>query len=363
MIAFAQLAPVKRIRALWSLPLEVLSPRERDSLIAFLSDVFHLPNTAAFLNPDLLSWKYDEPRPDWPGSRSYAWMEQGAITAHACLYPATYRAGDQDIAASYLIDWAAGRRLPGAGVLLLRKLASFFPVLLAIGGSEDTLRILPKLGYRTCGEISSYARVMRPWRQFRTDPFPRGWKGPLRLARNVLRSLEPVRSAPKDWSAQPIAAFEDSHAALLAAETPFPSTHRTPALLNYLLRCPGARMSAYLIHREGRACGWFMLARVPGVVRIADLRVQSSEPEWWQAAYDLATQIALADPEGCELVAAASTPLAADAIRNNGFRLYRSDPIFLLDPKGLLANRTPLEVSLLDSDAAYLYVPGYPYLT
>jgi hypothetical protein len=244
----------------------------------------------------------------------------------------------------------------------LRKLASFFPVLLAIGGSEDTIRLLPKLGYRASGEIAFYARVIHPWRQFRSDPFPRRWKAPLRLARNTLWSLEPVRPIPEGWNCTALAAFDESHAILLGAEASSVSTTRTPALMNYLLRCPGARMSAYLIHQEGHLCGWFLLARVPGVVRIADLRVQSSEPQSWQAAYALATQTALADRNSYELVAAASAPIARDAIRHNGFRLHHCDPVFLLDPQGFLAGYQP-EVSLIDSDAAYLYVPGYPYLT
>jgi hypothetical protein len=123
-------------------------------------------------------------------------------------------------------------------------------------------------------------------------------------------------------------------------------------------------MSAFLICRGGNPCGWFVLSRVAGVVRIADLRIHSSEPEHWRAAYTLATRTALAEPDGCELIAAASSPLAAEAIRRNGFRLRRNEPIFLLDPDGFLLPHAPLvEVALIESDAAYLYNPEYPYET
>jgi hypothetical protein len=345
------------------LPLEVLSPLQRESLITFLADAFHLPKTAPFVQASALHWKYDELHPDWTGSRSYAWMDQGQIGAHACLCPVSYRVGDELIKASYLIDWGAGRHSPGAGVLLLRKLASFFQVLLAIGGSTDTISILPKLGYRIAGEISFFARVIRPWRQFRTDPFPRGWKAPLRLARSTLWSLAPRPVIPPGWSCTPIGAFEAHHAPLLDAPLPFPSTRRTPELMNYLLRCPAAQISAFLLSRNGGPCGWFLLSKTYGVLRIADLRVASAVPEDWRAGYALATQTALADPDACELVAAASIPLVADAIRSNGFRFHHADPVFLLDPKGVLATHAPIDVALIESDAGYNYVPQYPYLT
>jgi hypothetical protein len=341
------------------MPLEPLTPAHRDALIDFLTAAFHLPKSAPFVDPRLLNWKYDDPRPDWPGSRSYAWMEGGQIAAHACLCPVAYRVGDREVKASYLIDWAAGRTSPGAGVLLLRKLASFFDVLLAIGGSKDTQQILPKLGYRLAGELAIFVRVVRPWRQFRTDPFPRGWKASLRLARNLVWSRVPAPSLPLNTTCAPISEFDSSHAPLLRAGP----TERTPELMNYWLRCPGAAMSAYLLKDRDGFCGWFVLSRVAGVMRIADLGIRSSDPEHWRAAYAFATQTGLANEQVCELIAAASTPLAQDALLGNGFRLHHTEPIFVLDPGSLLIGQAPLDVALIESDAAYLYAPEYPYLT
>jgi hypothetical protein len=345
------------------MPLESLPPQEREGLVEFLTGVFQLPRTAPFVQPRLMQWKYDDSHPDWQGPRSYAWKDGGRIAAHACLCPVTYRAAGREVPASYLIDWAADRRSPGAGGLLLRKMASLFPVLLAIGGSEDTQKILPKLGYKVGGEISFFARVVRPWRQFRTDPFPRGWKALPRLARNTAWSRSPVPAPPARWTCTRLKDFHASHAALLAAERPHAATRRTPELMNYWLRCPGAAMSAFVVSEGAESRGWFVLSRVEGVLRIADLRVNSADPEHWRAAYALATRTALEDPDACELIAAASTPLAVEAIRRNGFRLRKSEPVFLLDPQGLLLPHAPLEIALIESDAAYLYSREYPYLT
>jgi hypothetical protein len=131
----------------------------------------------------------------------------------------------------------------------------------------------------------------------------------------------------------------------------------------YWLQCPGAKISAFLVSDGSRTRGWFLLARVEGVLRIADLRIDSAEPKEWQAAYAVATRTACADPSGCELIAAASTPLVREAIGRNGFRLHHTEPVFLLDPKGRLANHGPLEITLMESDAAWLYAPEYPYMS
>jgi hypothetical protein len=345
------------------LPLAVLSPHHRERVIELLCGALGAGRTAPFLNSELLDWKYDEPRPNWQGSRSYAWMAGEEIAAHVCLCPVTYRLpGGRQITGSHFIDWAAGRRVAGAGGLLVRKLASLFDVLLAIGGSDDTQQVLPKLGFQVKGKIELFARVMRPWRQFRTDPFPRGWKTGPRLARNWLWSRAKLPRAPAQWTCSPVSAFDTSHEALLEAPVPFPATQRTAALMNYWLRCPGAAISAYLVSDGFGPKGWFLLSRIAGVTRIADLRVLSNQASDWTAAFALATQAAYTDPLGCELTAAAATPLAVEAIRRNGFHLRKTDPVFVLDPKGALLPHMPVEITMMESDKAYLYTPAHPYL-
>jgi hypothetical protein len=346
------------------LPLVALSPRDRERVVELLRSAFGIGQTAPFLTPALLDWKYHQPRPDWPGSRSYAWMAGEEIAAHACICPITYRLPEgREITGSHFIDWAAGRRAVGAGGLLVRKLASMFDVLLAIGGSDDTQQVLPRLGFQAAGKIEFFVRVMRPWRQFRTDPFPRGWKAGPRLARNWLWSLMRMPDAPQSWTCSPVAAFDSRHQALLEAPVPFPASRRTPALMNYWLRCPGAAISAYVVSDKSGPKGWFLLSRIAGVMRIADLRVVSAEAADWEAAFALATRTAYQDPLGCELAAAATMPLAAEAIRRNGFHLPKTDPVFVLDPKGVLLRQMPIEITMMESDAAYLYTPGYPYLS
>src|ERR1700720_54314 len=213
-------------------------PALRETLVSFLLTTFRLTPQAPFVQPALLRWKYDEPRPDWSGARNFIWKDGNAIVAHACMCPVTYTLPSGHVTGSYLIDWAASRTSAGAGANLLRSLALRCDTLFAVGGSPDTYRILPKLGYRHVCDLRLYARVLRPWRQFQTDPFPRGWKAPLRLTRNLLWSASPIRDAPHDWSERPIDTFDSSLQPLFDARatSTFLCSRRTPELMNYYLR-------------------------------------------------------------------------------------------------------------------------------
>jgi len=349
------------------MPLEPCSPdpHERARLVEFLVAAFQSKPNAPFVNSDLMRWKYDEPGPEWSGTRSFVWKHDGTIQAHAALCPAVYTSQSNDVSASYLIDWAAARTAAGAGVSLLRTLARKFDVLLAVGGSADTQAILPKLGYRHSGELHFYARVLHPWRQFRTDPFPRGWKAPLRLARSALRSRAPLPSPPAGWSQQPITSFEEAPQELFDARRGFrfPSTQRSAKSMDYFLRCPGASFSAALVLKGGKPRGWYVLSRVWNQVRIVDLWIDSESVTDWAAGSSLALQAGSKDPDVCELVTAASIPLAIEALGRAGFRFHHAEPIFLLDPQNRVNPMTPLNVTMLESDLAYLFEPSYPYLT
>jgi hypothetical protein len=340
-------------------------PAARQSLIQFLVAAFGLGPEAPFVAPDLIRWKYDDPRPDWSGPRSFVWKDGDAIVAHACMCPVSYSLPSRDVSGSYLIDWGAARKSAGAGVALLRSLSRKCDVLFAVGGSPDTCNILPKLGYRRIGDLRVYARVLRPWRQFRSDPFRRGWKAPLRLARSFVWSLTPAPAPGPRWSAKPVPRFDASAAPLFEtlARAPFACTRRTPELMNYFLQCPGAVWSAALILYDNAPRGWYVLARVGGQARIADIWVDSGAPGDWTAAYALAVHAAARDPQACELIASAAIPPAIQAAVPAGLRFRHADPIFVLDPKKCFTDAPPIHVTFLESDLAYINDPSYPYLT
>jgi hypothetical protein len=333
-------------------------------LADFLLTIFRMGADAPFVRPEMTQWKYFRPRPDWTGPRSYLLVGGNQIAAHGCVVPATFRTPGGHVSAARIIDWAGSRHMPAAGVLVMRKLAQLTDVVLGVGGSPDAIRVFPKMKFDHRGDAGVYARVIRPWRQFRTDPFPRRWKAPLRLARNTLWSFRPMPAPPPDWSATPVKRFDDSLAPALSFQPKsFTTTERSAGLLNYMLECPGAAFYGFLLRQGQRVRGYFILTHVAGQTRIAEAWVDSERPEDWQAAIDLATRQAAAMPETCEILAVSTIRLGCQALERNGYRFRRHDPIFVFDPKRWLADAPELNLTLLDGDEAYICVPAYPYET
>src|SRR5262249_40530508 len=151
----------------------------------------------------------------------------------------------------------------------------------------------------------------------------RGPKAPARFLRNWLWSKAPMPEVPSDWTAEPVAEFGDS---ALAAQPvgSFTCCGRTPTILNYLLACPGAKCSAFLLREKQQVRGYFLLTQARRQCRIADLQLDSSEPADWQAGWALATLTAAENPETSEIAAAASVPLSTEIISESGYHLRDS---------------------------------------
>ncbi len=270
--------------------LELTTLEKLPGLTEFLSDVFRAARDAPFVQPEIMRWKYFVPRPDWEGTRSYLLFGEQRISAHGGVVPAAFRTPGGRVSSMRVIDWAGSRHMPAAGVLVMRKLAAFTDTVLAVGGSPDAVRVFPKMKFEHRGDADVFVRVIRPWRQFRTDPYPRGWKAPLRLARNILWSRRPLPSPPRGWRAEPVKRFDDAVAPALSYQPQgFTTTERSPAILNYMLDCPGGILSGFLLRQAERIRGYFLLSLVAGQARIAEAWVDSEKPEDWQAAIAVAT--------------------------------------------------------------------------
>jgi hypothetical protein len=344
--------------------LELTTSENLPELTDFLLEVFRMNRDAPMVRPAMMRWKYFDPRPDWNGPRSYLMFRDDRIFAHGCVVPETFRTPSGRVTSMRVIDWAGSRSVPAAGVLVMRKLAEFTDTALAIGGSPDAVRVLPRMKFDHRGDVDVWVRVVRPWRQFRTDPFPRGWKAPLRLARNTLWSREPMPSPPPEWTAERVDHFgEEIAPALNFQPNTFTTTERSAGMLNYMLSCPGSAFSGFVLRQGRRVRGHFMLSRVFGQTRIAEVWVDSEQTDDWQAAFGLATLQAAADPETCEIVAVTSITPGREALRRNGYRYRRNDPIFILDPQRRLADAPELNLNLFAGDESYLCVPSYPYET
>ena len=336
-------------------------PDKLDALATLLLSVFDAAPDAIFANRQVLRWKYFGSGPQWEGSRSYLLSKEGEIQAHCAVWPLNLHFSGQRVTCNCFIDWANRTNLPGAGSMLMKNLLKLSETSIVVGGSADTRAIVPRLGFAHVSDVALFARVVRPWRQFRTRPAEPIWKGAARLLRNTLWSQSSVGSIPKGWCAVRINSFESVLNCQHDSDYPIP--WRDSEYLNYWLRCPAAEVLGYEILNNDSVIGYFLLSQVGGQTRIADIRLHSEDPEQWTAAYRLATKAAAELPETCEVLAVASTPLAVESLTASGLRNRGSVPMFLYDPQKKLAGAPSIFCNMIEGDAAYLRDPDYPYVS
>jgi hypothetical protein len=337
-----------------------LEPDQMEELIAFLCRVFLMPREARSVQPSLLRWKGFDPHPFWPAergaSRTFAAWNKGQIVSTGCLTPLLYRYDGITVSGHGIIDWAADRKVPGGGVLIYQTLLKLTDVQVGIGGSDDAVRVMPKMRFDTRQTIGTYRRLSNPL--LREDT-PKDWKTPARLGRDLLRRAS---QGPLSGAGRLTARKVGSFGGLLGKEIPMPEgisgdrivSVRTPELLDYMLQCPTARMEGYVIDDEWRPRGYCILSRVGMEARIADLWIQAGPEAGWREAVSLATE--LAESQACGSVttrASAPTELRA-ALVEQGYRLEGESPFFVKDPQKKLPPGVEVQFSMIDNDAAYL---------
>jgi hypothetical protein len=336
---------------------------EQQDLIQFLLRSYDADPALNSFRPEVIDWKYFAENPEWKGPRSFAVKENGRIVAHGGIWAVPFGTADLEVRAIHLNDWVASRTAVGAGVYLLRKVAGLVDVHLAIGGSQDTRNLLPKLGYKCVGELRRFARVVRPWLQFRTTPGT-NWKTPLKFVRNSVQAASGLPPVPEGWQASKVTSFTESiENGDIGGTVSFRSPRRTAAGLNYLLRCPAARFSGYLVSQGQQPRGYFLLTQVGRQARIVDVRMDTEDRESWRAVCALATRCAAEDPETCEVVAASSVEAIGEAWLQSGFAHRKTDKIFCYDPRNLVTSGPLLDLNVADCDFCILNAPAFPYLS
>jgi len=266
------------------------------------------------------------------------------VAAFGCVVPCRFLTGSGTVASCNVIDWAASKAVPGAGIMLYRHIQGLTDTMINIGGTEDARNVLPTIGFQVRAQIHHYTRVLRPWRHLR-QAGRMDWKSPLRLARDY---RELARRPPAALAARRVESFDGVPGAVFpdASVTRQVVCARTPESLGYFLACPAASMEAYLLERDGTPVGYFLLSRVGHECRIADLWIRSAEGQDWAAAYAAATAAAGEDPHTTAVTVTARMPPPA-------YRRTHSEPVFVLDPAARLGGRNDLTVGYLENDAFY----------
>ena len=326
-------------------------PEDRPEIVALMKDAGLTPD----LDPGHLHWKYWQERLDWPGTRSFVFTDGEHILAHGAVMPGTLRWGTTQARMIHMIDWAARRDAVGAGILLMKHIGTMTDFLIGVGGSEQTLRIMPLMGYRHCGTVTGYVRTLSSWRLL-SHSGGALWKRAPRMARSVLWALSAPRALTDGWRARRIAIDEVAQVAdvLAASGLDRALPGRTPELIRHALGCPIVPVELHALERAGRIGGYFLLSYTPGQARLIDLRMASQEPADWRALLHSAVREAGSRGGLAEIVAWSSDPHLSQVFESCGFHARLTLPIYLRSSGETLPPQETLQVQMLDNDAFYL---------
>jgi hypothetical protein len=326
---------------------------DQPQIIELLTRVFRVGRDAAFVDPAMLRWKYNQPRGDWPDPRSFVLENAGRIVAHVGLWPVTLRTEAGTERGVHMIDWAAEPQTPGAGVALLQRLQQSYDFVYAIGGAKISQTVVRECGFLTVANALTFARPLRPLRQIFLHQ-SRDVRLPLRLLRNVWWSRTPARKSMRGWS---VAAATDDWAgpSMLIGE-------RDEGFFHYLQQCPSARLLSFHILHEGRKSGFFALSVVGEQARLAGVMLEKPVPEHRRIAFCLAQDAVLSYTSASELVARTTAEPAFIAAAQAGMRMRRQSPVFLYRKKGA-GDKLPLQFQMWDNDSVFLGSRGPEFLT
>ncbi len=301
---------------------------------------------------EALRWKGFDAHPFAAAPRSFGvWREQRLI-GHGAVAPLRFLTSAGEVTAHCVIDWAADPNTRGSGVAIYQKLAKATAIQIGIGGSDDTRAMLPRMRMRVHQNIGVYERRERVVAHHLSAR--RDWKTPARIARDIGRNLQrPALTEPRDLNARRVANFSRE------TRVPMPSpgegvcSERSPAFLDYALRCPVARMEGYVLEANGASIGYCVLSRVGSSCRIADLWIEPArDAARWSQAFALAVQLATADTSTASILASGSTEFLRGVLDSQGFRLQSDQPLFLRGSG--VETESEIHFGFLDYDAYYL---------
>jgi hypothetical protein len=327
-------------------------PEDAPAITALIAERGLRPDTSL----QALHWKYWLPRADFLGPRSFVSLRGDRLIAHAALIPGAFRGANGRQSTAHVIDWVARSGDWGAGATLMKHVGQQAESLLAIGGSDDTLRILPHLGFRRAGGVRGYVRPLYPLQILRSQPLSS------RLPARFLRSLiwkHSVRGAQApEWQTYPVISGEDlARLSGIFAVVPAEVTllERSIELLAYVLACPCVPMRLFIVGNSQHTKGYFLLAFAQAQVRLVDWWIDSNAQSDLCALVGCAVRQAMLDQQAAEIVVWGGDPEFEHALINCGFHARHNMIVQIRPTEDETLPRAPLRLNMLDNDAAYLH--------
>jgi hypothetical protein len=332
-------------------------PDEIPEVSQFLVSHFGTGPEAQFAAPDVLHWKYFDPRGDRDAPRSLVAFEDGVLVGHGAMCHGWFHyTGDPSFKVSVMhgIDWVSSPMHPSTGAFLMIRGHHYSETQYALNYNESAKRVIERAGYELLAQVPVYLKVLNPVHRLRGSSGPRSRAMALaRTARDLARkAVHPGRKPRLAVTLRPVEQFGAEVCEVLdRCNLNVVYTSRQPAWLNHALRYPRSKLTGWLIEHESALRGFALLNVVrQGETRlgkIVECFLDSGPPELWHAAiWELTAALRAQGADIAECFA--STPWMTEALRSSGF--YRAHELnFLLRdrkkrlPQGAVFHLTPFE--------------------
>jgi hypothetical protein len=309
----------------------------------FLLRIFAMEEVNAGMQQNTLEWKSLGPHPWWPEGLSYALRADGHLIAHGTMAPVRFCWDGGTVESGQIIDWAADNSVPGAGMLLYREcLNRRGGTLLAIGGSDDAQKVIPRIKWFSAKpEIQHYVRPVRPWKY---------WDGSARSVARALRGLYrkwKMGALPPagGWRCRPARPGDD----VFQNTGDFVAMQRTRAWFDYLRACPAVASELFILEKEGTAGGHAFVSYFRDCARIADFVAPVEAP----AAFSALLRHLAAQPGIAEIRAASSLRETTEVFTACGMRWHFNEKVWVADPKKCLPETARWEITMAVGDTYY----------
>lgn len=323
-------------------------------LSRFLTEGFGTAPDAPFAAPDVLRWKYFDPRADRDEPRSWVAYEEGRLIGHLGLCPGAFLGANLpagQVPTLHMIDWLSGRPGSGVGARLMLRAHQGVPTAYGFGGSTAGRAVIGGGGYKLIGTVPVYQRVLQLDAALRAGRIGRAAKDFWQTVRN------PARMPRATVELRPVVEFGPEIGPVLNAYqrvTVF--SDRRAAMLNHLLRYPRGGISGWLVTQSERVRGFGLLSVVEqGGVRtgkLVDCVLDDLNPALWHAATAALTS-ELKRQGAISVVACANTEWSAAALCACGFAARHSLDFRLRDKGGQIPADVLFHLTLLEADYAY----------
>lgn len=307
-----------------------IGPEHGAALRRFSERTWERPRSEAFYR-----WRYDR----CPALAGYLALRDGECVATATAFERPHRIGGETVVVRESFDWYClpEYRRSGLGVRLMQRLMADPAPVTVVGGTDDTRDLLPRLGFRIPGEVTTFVRPLGPRRA--AEALYERARVPRALTRVAFSLAAPLlaprlRAVPAEGRMLPVASAGPELDALYAAGSAcgsYPIWRRDQ--LHWLAQgFPGLGQYPLLYFSRGDALVGFALLRIhetPDSGRVARLLdVFSPEPDLEQLTWMVSEAACVAAGFRPDYLAAyASHPVLAEALRRNRFRAGASAPI------------------------------------